>query len=585
MLQDSNGNTPIQVPTIFNAKSQYCQGNCTIVIRPSDDVNSKIGKLPVNGGKICFTSGTFHLKKPIRFTKRNNILIHGAGASTQIRISNSETAFLFEDCRKIEIKYLSMQSLSPSKGKTPNVPKTRGVATFLRCSEVKISDCLFSCTQKLAKSQSCVTFYSKASSPTSQVKIQDCKFFVGSMQVGVLIVNVDDVTVRNNLVDALPILTTLSRYVPKSTLFRHIDYRNLVRILCESAQKIRVPIRVLRAAINTGNSYIHLLNHALKCYENKDNRRAASSLRKAEKNFTEIDLLLKTIKKNGYSSYSESIGQLKSEKLIPLIKGADEPTDKISDIQTVLRDSSKIFKHLEREFSSINEKLKPVAARKELDKNRAIVYSAVTMFKNPKFNVDMIKKVLELRNYLQVGYQAIVIGGSGGKNLRIYNNTIRNMIQGIHVGASVKDPKGKNTKHMEEVSVCSNNIDLANLRWLSRQKHGIFVGNTEIAIIKDNVVSLDNKYGVKSKIPSSPVNGICLFGYHGKMILVSSNVISDVDNGIYFRTLGFLHSPKPLRIMTCNVVFNTPNAYIYKQSYDEATIEFADENNVPSFSG
>ena len=137
-MLDVNGR-PIHLPIFFNAKSQFDQGNCTIVVRPGDDINALIGKLTADGGKVCFTSGLFVLKEIIQISNRSNILIEGSGASTHIVIVGSETAFLFTNCKNIHINHIFVQSLSPSNQNAS--PHIRGVATFLNCSEVKITDC------------------------------------------------------------------------------------------------------------------------------------------------------------------------------------------------------------------------------------------------------------------------------------------------------------------------------------------------------------------------------------------------------------------------------------------------------------
>jgi hypothetical protein len=119
-----------------------------------------------------------------------------------------------------------------------------------------------------------------------------------------------------------------------------------------------------------------------------------------------------------------------------------------------------------------------------------------------------------------------------------------------------------------------------------RQKHGVFVGNVWAAYVKDNIISAKkiNNINTTGKVFSSPIAGIHVFGYHGKVVLVSGNSITGSDIGIKFRTLGYLPDDKvkdkPLRAITYNVVQHFTDAYDKSGSLEESRIKMVD--NMPN---
>ena len=159
------------------------------------------------------------------------------------------------------------------------------------------------------------------------------------------------------------------------------------------------------------------------------------------------------------------------------------------------------------------------------------------------------------------------------------------MIQGIHVGVSISDPNKQRTKIVTEVLAYANKIDARIPKWYSRQTHGIFIGNVGIAHVKDNIIMVEkiNNLNLGLQLASLFV-GIQMIGYHGKMVLVASNVISNADTGIRFRTIGFLpfHDSKTtLRAIMCNVVYGAAKSYDKSNSIEEDSIKFGNQNNVP----
>jgi hypothetical protein len=584
------------LPVIFNAKAETPQCNCTVVIKPGDDVIALAKNVPKTGGKICFSAGIFKLSQALAFTECGKIMIEGAGASTEIIVNNSESAFLFENCGKIGISYLSASSRSPSKAGTFKEHKIRGVATFLKCSEITITDCVFSCNQKVAHAQSCVTISGEKANPTTQVKIRDCTFQVGSMQNGIVLTNVDGAEVIGNLIDVAPIKNRLLINAKKTALLRKYECRNLVMSLIKPASETKQFIYALSDAKISSQ----LLTEALKDLKEKNYRNVNAKIKEAAKAHNKARAILSN-KASDFPAYSNADLSKTLTALVSTIpaskeKAATKSYAKKGGDAVLEKNIADVSKVIEASLSTLNASVaeERKTSKAELAENRALVYSAVTMQPNKNFNSKEAQDTLEaLRAKLQFGYQGIVVGGSVGRNLRISGNTVRGMIQGIHAGVSECDPQRKNTIYFAEIAVSANKIDATNPTWLSRQKHGIFVGNADVCSVKDNIVAVTFQQEAVSApikvagniipVGSAPV-GIQMFGYHGRLIHVSGNVIEGVETGVVFRTVGFLPSCSSigcLRLISGNVITNATTPYITKGSAAEADIKLKNENNIP----
>jgi hypothetical protein len=117
--------------------------------------------------------------------------------------------------------------------------------------------------------------------------------------------------------------------------------------------------------------------------------------------------------------------------------------------------------------------------------------------------------------------QAIVVGGRCAENIVIENNDIHSCAQGIHIGLShsTKMRDKANADVVGRVALRQNNLKCVLCPGAPLDRHGIFVGNANSVVIRDNHISLKRLPGVRHL----ENYGIKLFGFLGEFAQISNN--------------------------------------------------------------
>ena len=161
-----------------------------------------------------------------------------------------------------------------------------------------------------------------------------------------------------------------------------------------------------------------------------------------------------------------------------------------------------------------------------------------------------------LEDSMVVGSQGITVGGQGASDVRILNNTIERVMEGIQVGLS-----GKNDQirfQSSNVTIEGNTIRiLLTAVSLKRDRHAIFVGNCESLLIENNRALL-TRLETSDKFD---IDGIRVWGEFGDRILVTRNHLGSTDGkksngftvGIHVRPLESIRFLQQLWLVEYNV--------------------------------
>lgn len=120
--------------------------------------------------------------------------------------------------------------------------------------------------------------------------------------------------------------------------------------------------------------------------------------------------------------------------------------------------------------------------------------------------------------------QGIVVGGTFAKDVRILNNTIENVDQGIHIGLSHHETDRKSGPDIaENVLIAGNTVNMfapnKRANQTSKKIHGIFVGNCNSLVIENNYLTFQRF----RKTSTLSINGIRVFGTLGRRIVIRQN--------------------------------------------------------------
>ncbi len=123
-----------------------------------------------------------------------------------------------------------------------------------------------------------------------------------------------------------------------------------------------------------------------------------------------------------------------------------------------------------------------------------------------------------------IASQGITVGGSDASDVRVLNNTVEGVLQGIHVGLSRREPSNQHAAGV--VTIAGNTIGvLLSAVAAKRDRHGIFVGNCDSLMIKDNNVRLERLL----RAERLEIDGIRVWGTLGDRALITQNHLASID--------------------------------------------------------
>jgi hypothetical protein len=127
-------------------------------------------------------------------------------------------------------------------------------------------------------------------------------------------------------------------------------------------------------------------------------------------------------------------------------------------------------------------------------------------------------------------FQGIVVAGTTAQNVRITDNTIDGVLQGIHVGVSHRTAIGQRATDVAGAVWIARNTIVVRLTPDAgkRERHGIFVGNARSIAVEDNFVSVDRG----GAPPALAIEGARLFGFLGPRAIVRHNHFAGSTIGV-----------------------------------------------------
>lgn len=141
-----------------------------------------------------------------------------------------------------------------------------------------------------------------------------------------------------------------------------------------------------------------------------------------------------------------------------------------------------------------------------------------------------------LRGVAPAAGQGIVVAGAVADDVRIRDNTLVGVEQGVHVGVSAGGGRKREKLHAGRVQITGNNMGLVASSLTSGERHAVFVGSCGSVIIEANAAQL------VSTAPEglSLVEPVRLWGSFGRRLVVTGNHFEGFSRGIYLRPLGLL---------------------------------------------
>ncbi len=176
--------------------------------------------------------------------------------------------------------------------------------------------------------------------------------------------------------------------------------------------------------------------------------------------------------------------------------------------------------------------------------------------------------------------QGVVIGGSTASEVRIINNSILGVIQGVHIGMRKRTANPLDFDFAGDVWIAGNEVKI-NLVPGARERHGIFVGNCQALHIKDNHIEVRKSGPTKEE----SIDGIRIYGHIGRRAIVRQNYIEKASVGVNFAPIRkiFVETLPPQWVVAENMISGSVNAILIPAKVPDALYALIKiENNYPN---
>jgi hypothetical protein len=217
--------------------------------------------------------------------------------------------------------------------------------------------------------------------------------------------------------------------------------------------------------------------------------------------------------------------------------GETAPTDRTTNVRLSLGDQVVHFKthsFLRREWARL---LRANPPARRITTSRSLLAHLRGLADRILLDADFRNRLPRFRTIFEalvaadraVAAQGITVGGTIAEDIRISNNTIEGVLQGIHIGLSDESPRppGRRTNESAEVvTVAHNTIALVLPPDAGKsERHGIFVGNCRSLFVDNNYAQLQRL----EQADEVTIEGVRIWGVLGRRIMVARNHLSNFN--------------------------------------------------------
>ena len=574
-------NSTCQLPnaeTVQDALNGLCQqrgGGCTLVVSPGTGWEAIFDRIDdEQDARVCFHVGEYLLDEPITLKNKGHLTICGCGAGTRIIASKAEAAVRFEGCKSVVVQDLYVESGVTGSGNGGQLKYLNGTLTFSACPKVTVESVELKCGAGAERAASCISVrdsveYARGTegrliyADGRPVYFEESPIYVDRRRVVV-----EPRTMMAGRVTTRPDVRNAAEYMAEARdvveLDRSADERPIYVARRSFSVEPVASVRIRNCDLHIGHRQVGvLLVNVLRAYiednvlqvskkprslsmsvllQNKKYRSAVRSLmiHEAELGSPEDDDIFLAHDVVGISAGKGSVWFKTDPSLVAVWKNwiKRNPPKGVQNDRDLLR-------HLAK-----------TADRVLL--NRGALQTGDRMF--DQFE-NWYKNLLGANQ--AVGSQGIVVGGRIANDIRILNNRMSGVLQGIHVGVSHRVAASGTPDMAGTVHIMGNNIGVL-LPPGARERHGIFVGNCDSLIVQNNYASV-RRFLVTSQVS---IEGIRIYGHLGRMMVVRQNHLVGTTVGIRVVPLivAGTRQRTPQWIVTDNVAPNARKAVIAPRS-------------------
>jgi hypothetical protein len=448
-------------------------------------------------------------------SNKGHIKLTGIGPGTRILAASAESALRFENCKSVTVRDLHAKtSKTGSGGDTAHLG---GALTFRNCGKVSLSALDVECPSATSRRAACLTIHNDPPSSADKgiVEVENCELRIGDEQVGLLVINTNRATIRNNRMRVLP--SSPSAFKRK---VQDLKARSGMIDALVSGVTFRAPARKVEAQPQTLAA-------------------------RADGTTPEVSDATK--------------------KLVARPRPGRE-----SNVQFVLRDKELRF-NTDASLVKDWEKLlraNPPAQDEEKDVTQHVRKIALNLILGQTEATGQLNDFLKglEQEAASSASQGITVAGTVVEEVTISGNTLSGVSQGIHVGVSRHDLTRTKPDRAGRVVVTGNHVHVHAVVGATRSRHAIFIGNADSIVVRDNYAKLTRFTGTTGL----PIDGIRLYGYFGRFLNVRENHVERFAIGILVHLRGDAPDKKPMWQVYDNFTANATQSVLKNHDFIDA---------------
>jgi hypothetical protein len=501
------------VDNVQDAINELCRrvsSCCTVVVGPAPGWQRAIAALPRGSdAEICFQTGTFTLDQTLEIAGLRHVKVTGAGFGTRLVANGLEVALVFRDCTSVAVRDLHAQTGVAGWGNAA-MRDLGGALNFIDCASVTVENISTQCAAAAERAASCIVI--RNTRPVAgRAALTDASVLHSRCSVGHAQIGILMVNVSRVRVENNDIaLAADARLDPFAADPRH---RARLRRQLLSIYAKDAP----RGKAPPTFAREHVQQIA------------------AEVSFGAVTVPIHTM--------------LELRTVWTEIVAALQPK--------AITTAAQLAKFLKTIASEAARSGGTIAALRNANLANAL-----------KTSHDRL-----LRGAMPAAHQGIVVAGAAADDVRIRDNIIAGVEQGVHVGVSAGSRRHRETLKTGRVQVTGNTIEVVTSSLTSGERHAVFVGSCDSVVIEANAARLT------STAPKgvSLVEPLRLWGRFGRRLVVTGNHFDGFRRGIYLRPLGLsapdvqlqwvvqhnfvtdVHTPVELHPATLTLAVGAPN--------------------------
>ena len=473
---------------------EECGGCCTLTARPDRSLQDLFDQIKPGGhAHVCFPVGTYDIPETVVIAGKGHLTLSGCGNGTKLRLTASQPR--------------AGEQFNPDSGNF----KPRAALFFQNCGDVTVRD-----LRVEAAGESALYFHR-----CGGVRVENLSAESGTAETG------DLPTLNLNGTVSILDCTTVT---VESTHLR-CGSGGSRRAACLSVRDDRkapeggpTAVRVRHCDVRVGFQQVGLLLVNADRAEVEDNRIEAVEIRAADaEHLLRVDA--------GFRARFRHALLFNARLTAPV---RERPGAGVATV-TVARGDSTIHFETEPALAAAWSNLLSARLPQAVGSPRELLTRVYRVADDVLRNAGRVELAPAFREWFRgflrddpsVASQGIVVGGTVARDVRILDNSISGVLQGVHVGLSHGEDRRGSPDRAGTVRVAGNTINIVLPARRVRERHGIFVGNADTVFIENNHVI------VTGRRARTPIDGVRVFGHLGRMMIVRENHLVNVTIGVH----------------------------------------------------